>query len=318
MNTKPLVSGIGFLPMFMAMAVLMTACASMGSGPNPTPGLAPTAPVSQAVQEHESVAAARRDYREYLAWIEDELVHRVEAEVEEMLGLGWVRSLDDMDLWHLHIGYPRGFFPEDLTQLSLSKLYSIHQTAPYHLLYHSMERPHEVRRRWMNALAQAEHKELRRWVAQIEEHEFDYRDFFFSSGRYTRPPALEPDTLARYAELWAAEDSPERPPEVQRLREYRNRLTFIVGSAQPGYFRAARELLQSSSIVSRVVETEAGYKHELKPVSHRYPPGYHYPVMVVFGPSAEGAPFFGVSHVIRGEELVFGVRALVYADINPR
>lgn len=302
----------------MSAAVFLSSCASLGLAHDPEPATAE--PSARNVRKHEleTDSAAQQAYHEYLAWIKDEIVPRVEAEVQEMLRLGWVRSLDDIDLWHLHVGYPSDFFPEDSAHVSMSQMLTVHETAPYHLLYHSMERPHEVRRSWMNALAEAEHKELRRWVAEVEEHEFDYREFFFSSGRYTRPPALDPDTLARYAELWAAEDNPEHPPEVRRLREYRNRLTFIVGSTQPGYFRAARELLHSSSVVSRTVHTKTGHKHELRPVNHRYPPGYDYPVMIVFGPSADGAPFFGVSQIISGEELVFGVRALVSADAQPR
>ncbi len=225
MNAEARVAGLRLTLVIVWMGMTLSACTSLGTRPDREQESA--ASTSKSTPENEADVALQRAYREYLTWVEVELVPRVESEVKEMMRLGWVRSVDDIDLWHLHIGYPSDLFPEGSAHVSIETLRSVHETAPHHLLYHSMERPHEVRRSWMNALAQAEHKELRRWVAEIEEH-------------------------------------------------------------------------------------------ELRPVSHRYPPGYHYPVMVAFGPSAEGAPFFGVSHVLRGEELVFGVRALVYADSNPR
>lgn len=314
MKAKARGVGLRLTLVIVWIGMTLSACTSLGTRPDREQESA--ASTSQGTPENEADFALQRAYREYLAWVEVELVPRVESEVKQMMRLGWVRSLDDIDLWHLHIGYSGDLFPEESEHVSIETLRSVHETAPYHLLYHSMERPHELRRRWMNRLAESKHDELRRWISEIEEHEFDYHEFFFSSGRYTRPPALRPASLARYAELWAAEDRPQSPHEIERLREYRNRVVFIVGSTQPGYFRASRELLQNSSIVSHTIESDAppGKKQQLRPVNHRYPPGYRYPVMIVFAPTAEGSPFFGVSHIIRGEELVFGVR--VFATID--
>lgn len=238
--------------------------------------------------------AEHHAYREYLDWIESEIVPRVERELHELMHLGWVRSLDTADLWHLHIGYPEGAQAPDTERIE------------FHLLYHSMERPHELRQRWLDELADSRNQELRRWATDVAEQDFDYHEFFFSGRRYSRPEALSPETVARYAELWAAEDQPELPPKTKRLREYRNRISYIVGSAQPGYQQAAGELLLTSSIISRT-------EHPLTPTRHRYLSGYDYPVTIVFSPRVDGRPFFGVTHVIQGETLLFGVRF----DIDP-
>lgn len=267
----------------------VSACAATGAAREPLVELDPQ-------HTYDTDAATQRAYHEYLDWIEAVIIPRVEAEVREMMRRGWVRSLNQADLWHLHIGYPRS---DDVTG---------EDTQGYHLLYHSMERPHEMRHRWIAELSESENEELSSRMALIKEHEFDYHEFFFSSGRYSRPAPLQAETVARYARLWAAEDSPEIPPRTERLREYRNRITFLIGSAQPGYTRAAHELLQTSSVVSRSTHTASAAEWNLTPVDARYLPGYDYPVTIVFAAVAHGRPFFGVSRMIEGEELIFGVR----------
>jgi len=157
-NAEARVAGLRLTLVIVWMGMTLSACTSLGTRPDREQESA--ASTSKSTPENEADVASQGAYREYLTWIEVELVPRVESEVKEMMRRGWVRSVDDIDLWHLHIGYPSDLFPEGSAHVSIETLRSVHETAPHHLLYHSMERPHEVRRSWMNALAQAEHKEL--------------------------------------------------------------------------------------------------------------------------------------------------------------
>lgn len=188
--------------------------------------------------------------------------------IASILAQGYADQVSRSDFYHLHIVYPnRLVAPYPAPAMLLSNL---------GFLFHTKERPHKIRAEWLADLAVVRDPFVEEWLAVVGETDFDYRDFFYGSGRIRSRPPLPDHHIDRIAVAWK-----NQRPISASVRTLGNRIIYIHGSRQPGYDEAAVALFWPRSFLARVSDPE--------PVPAEVRPKEWFSIATVyFSPSAEG------------------------------
>lgn len=181
--------------------------------------------------------------------------------IARLLADGHADRASRSDFYHLHIVAP----------LSRIAPYPVPAefSAGLGFLFHTKERPHEIREEWLEELALVRDPLVEGWLAVIRDTDFDYQDFFYGSGRIRSRGALPEAQLFRIAEAWK-----KQRPIAASLDTLRDRVVYIHGSRQPGYEAAAKALFWPRSFLTRVSDPD--------PVPVAVHPGRWVPVATVY------------------------------------
>lgn len=156
--------------------------------------------------------------------------------IEWLLWAGAAEEIGRADFFHVHILYPHARLIGYRNQVDLR--------INLWLLFHTRERPHQLRETWIDDLQRIDEPELRAWVESIHRTDFDYRDFFYGSGRIHRREPLPDSKLDHLTRVWQTHN-----PAVAGLESLRARIVYVQGSSQPGYHEAADLLFSRRSFL---------------------------------------------------------------------
>jgi hypothetical protein len=205
----------------------------------PLPERRPLKSLSREQQEE----IFRRNAALFSRRLERELVPRISGEVARILELGYAWELNGYDLDHVHIRYPRHIQLEGRGPLAV-----LLDPQTYHLLYHCKENPFRQRQAWLEELGEIESAMISLWIGELQKSDFDYRDYFYGSGRYSRPAEVSPERLAALAHAWSGYLCGKG--EEMPIGDLYDRLRFIIGPQQPGYGQAFDRLFSGRAVIS--------------------------------------------------------------------
>lgn len=104
----------------------------------------------------------RGDILGHIAFTVDELVPRIEAEVEIILAQGYGEVISAGDFFHTHLRLPTEFRGQPT-------LATLNDPKTFHLQYHTYEYPNDCRTEWKRQLEQTDDPEVLAWLKVLEE-----------------------------------------------------------------------------------------------------------------------------------------------------